>query len=179
MLNLIQFNPKPFDSIYYGLIKDKNLFGQTFVFDSIALMLFVPINYIWKVSMQKYKDLARIWTLKIPFISWAIDSGIPIWTGVRKLKDSFKLKVYENFYYLKTPGQKRNLNNNASQTWQLSHFMQYQILHGIASIWISLFDGNNIYFENVKKNEYFLQTFFYFYHQNNRNIEYEQKLKEL
>ena len=65
----------------------------------IERMNFVPTDFIGKDSRQKAYDLCKDIDIKdTPFIALAIDLGIPIWTGDKKLKDGLKLKGYQNFY---------------------------------------------------------------------------------
>jgi predicted nucleic acid-binding protein len=65
----------------------------------IERIKFVPADYIGKDSRQKAYDLCKDIDIKdTPFIALAIDLGIPIWTGDKKLKDGLKLKGYQDFY---------------------------------------------------------------------------------
>lgn len=65
----------------------------------IERIKFVPTDYIGNDSRQKAYDLCKDIDIKdTPFIALAIDLGIPIWTGDRKLKDGLKLKGYQNFF---------------------------------------------------------------------------------
>ncbi|MDO8952132.1 MAG: PIN domain-containing protein [Draconibacterium sp.] len=65
----------------------------------IERIKFVPTDFIGKDSRQKAYDLCRDIDIKdTPFVALAIDLGIPIWTGDKKLKDGLRLKGYQNFY---------------------------------------------------------------------------------
>ncbi len=65
----------------------------------IERIKFIPTDYIGKDSRQKAYDLCKDIDIKdMPFIALAIDLGIPIWTGDKKLKDGLRLKGYSDFY---------------------------------------------------------------------------------
>ena len=65
----------------------------------IERIKFIPTEFIGKDSRQKAYDLCKDIDVKdIPFIALAIDLGIPIWTGDKKLKDGLRLKGFQDFY---------------------------------------------------------------------------------
>lgn len=65
----------------------------------IELIKFIPTEYIGTDSRQRAYDLCKDIDVKdTPFIALAIDLGIPIWTGDKKLKDGLRLKGYNDFY---------------------------------------------------------------------------------
>lgn len=65
----------------------------------IERIKFIPADYIGLESRQKAYDLCKDIDIKdTPFIALAIDLGIPIWTGDKKLKDGLSLKGYQDFY---------------------------------------------------------------------------------
>jgi predicted nucleic acid-binding protein len=65
----------------------------------IERITFVPIDYIGRNSRQRAYDLCKDVDIKdTPFIALAIDLGIPIWTGDKKLKDGLKLKGFNDFF---------------------------------------------------------------------------------
>jgi len=65
----------------------------------IERVKFIPTEFIGKDSRQKAYDLCKDIDVKdIPFIALAIDLGIPIWTGDKKLKDGLRLKGFQDFY---------------------------------------------------------------------------------
>ena len=65
----------------------------------IERVKFIPTEFIGKDSRQKAYDLCKDIDIKdIPFIALAIDLGIPIWTGDKKLKDGLRLKGFQDFY---------------------------------------------------------------------------------
>jgi predicted nucleic acid-binding protein len=65
----------------------------------IERIKFIPTDFIGKDSRQKAYDLCKDIDIKdTPFIALAIDLGIPIWTGDKKLKDGLRLKGYHDFY---------------------------------------------------------------------------------
>ena len=60
---------------------------------------FVPTDFIGIDSRQKVYDLCKDIDIKDTlFIALAIDLGLQIWTGDKKLKDGLRLKGYQNFY---------------------------------------------------------------------------------
>ena len=60
---------------------------------------FIPTDFIGEDSRQKAYDLCKDIDIKdTPFIALAIDLGIPIWTGDKKLKDGLRLKGCQNFH---------------------------------------------------------------------------------
>ncbi len=60
---------------------------------------FVTTDFIGIDSRQKAYDLCKDIDIKdTPFIALAIDLGLQIWTGDKKLKDGLRLKGYQNFY---------------------------------------------------------------------------------
>lgn len=62
---------------------------------------FIPADFIGKDSRQKAYDLCKDIDIKdTPFIALAIDLGVPVWTGDKKLKDGLSLKGFNNFYSL-------------------------------------------------------------------------------
>lgn len=65
----------------------------------IERITFVPIDFIGKDSRQNAYDLCKDVDIKdTPFIALAIDLGIPLWTGDKKLMDGLKLKGFNDFY---------------------------------------------------------------------------------
>ena len=65
----------------------------------IEQIKFIPADFIGKDSRQKAYDLCKDVDIKdTPFIALAIDLGVPIWTGDKKLKEGLKLKGFHNFY---------------------------------------------------------------------------------
>ncbi|MCD4665304.1 MAG: hypothetical protein K8R68_08525 [Bacteroidales bacterium] len=67
----------------------------------IERVKFVPIDFIGLDSRQKAYDLCKDIDIKdTPFIALAIDLGLQIWTGDKKLKDGLRSKGYKNFYDL-------------------------------------------------------------------------------
>ncbi len=65
----------------------------------IERITFVPTDFIGKESRQKAYNLCKDIDIKdTPFIALAIELGIPIWTGDKKLKDGLRLKGYQDFY---------------------------------------------------------------------------------
>jgi len=65
----------------------------------IERMTFIPTDFIGKESRKKAYDLCKNIDAKdTPFIALAIELGIPVWTGDKKLKDGLKLKGYQDFY---------------------------------------------------------------------------------
>ncbi|OFY52159.1 MAG: nucleotide-binding protein [Bacteroidetes bacterium GWF2_41_31] len=65
----------------------------------IERIKFIPTDYIGNDSRQKAYDLCKDVDIKdTPFIALAIDLGIPIWTGDKKLKDGLRLKGFQDFY---------------------------------------------------------------------------------
>ncbi len=65
----------------------------------IERMTFIPTDFIGKESRKKAYDLCKNIDVKdTPFIALAIELGIPVWTGDKKLKDGLKLKGYQDFY---------------------------------------------------------------------------------
>ena len=60
---------------------------------------FVPTDFIGAESRQKAYDLCKNVDLSdIPFIALAIDLGIPLWTGDKKLKENLKSQGFTLFY---------------------------------------------------------------------------------
>lgn len=65
----------------------------------IERIKFIPTDFIGKDSRQKAYDLCKDIDIKdMPFVALAIELGIPIWTGDKKLKDGLRLKGYQEFY---------------------------------------------------------------------------------
>jgi predicted nucleic acid-binding protein len=65
----------------------------------IERIKFIPTDIISNDSRQKAYDLCKDIDIKdTPFIALAIDLGILIWTGDKKLKDGLRLKGYHDFY---------------------------------------------------------------------------------
>jgi len=65
----------------------------------VERITFVPIDYIGKNSRQRAYDLCKDVDIKdTPFIALAIDLGIPLWTGDKKLMDGLKLKGFNDFF---------------------------------------------------------------------------------
>ena len=84
------------------LIKNSKLTGSEFYLyfnGIIERVKFIPTDFIGIDSRQKAYDLCKDIDIKdTPFIALAIDLGLPIWTGDKKLKDGLRLKGYQNFY---------------------------------------------------------------------------------
>ena len=60
---------------------------------------FVPVDFIGVESRQKAYDLCKNVDLAdSPFIALAIDLGIPLWTGDKKLKEGLRKQGFINFY---------------------------------------------------------------------------------
>ena len=60
---------------------------------------FVPVDFIGVESRQKAYDLCKNVDLSdSPFIALAIDLGIPLWTGDKKLKEGLRKQGFINFY---------------------------------------------------------------------------------
>jgi predicted nucleic acid-binding protein len=65
----------------------------------IERIKFIPTDFIGNDSRQKAYDLCKDIDVKdTPFVALAIDLGLPIWTGDKKLKDGLRLKGYQDFY---------------------------------------------------------------------------------
>ncbi len=60
---------------------------------------FVPSDFIGIDSRQSAYDLCKDVDIKdTPFVALAIELGIKLWTGDKKLKDGLRLKGYHDFY---------------------------------------------------------------------------------
>ena len=65
----------------------------------IERIKFITIDLIGIHSRQKAYDLCKDIDIKdTPFVALAIDLGIPLWTGDKKLKDGLKNKGFNDFY---------------------------------------------------------------------------------
>ncbi|MCF8371978.1 MAG: hypothetical protein K9H64_10170 [Bacteroidales bacterium] len=65
----------------------------------IERIRFIPVDFIGVESRQKAYDLCKDVDLKdTPFVALAIELGIPLWTGDKKLKEGLKSKGFDNFF---------------------------------------------------------------------------------
>jgi predicted nucleic acid-binding protein len=65
----------------------------------IERIKFIPTDFIGNDSRQKAYSLCNDVDIKdTPFVALAIDLGIPLWTGDKKLKDGLRIKGYDNFF---------------------------------------------------------------------------------